>query len=419
VDALALGVVGCAVACGGLISGSAGEVGSEGGTIVPDGGAPATDVAAPSQACHKWTATSPRVQVSNIPSLVELMSAVASPSGVLVGYADEQAPPVDSSWHLHLIKLPDGQPALDQTPLHRDDSPLAWTAISIARGSSGFAATASDQSQGMQFAPIDESGVVTGEVARLAGDPGRYLLATTTGFSVLRSAFNESGTRPPPVDLALLDAAGNLVSTKTLLDRSVKTDWYERYGLPDLSFLLVWPGPSCDGCSGVFARHYAEDGTPLAPVATLHDFGPMDYGSYAIAPTTRGFLFAWSKGGAGPYDLMGQPFDADGRSLGPSGQFAQVSGANAPTFTLASTPGGDLVAAWADGPFTTDGHVYVQAVAADGSAEGTATTLDDLVTSDSSIDVVAVASPLGAMVLYENFVSEGMEVFGVPIQCAQ
>jgi hypothetical protein len=379
---------------------------------LPDGTPPPT--------CREWAATHGPVQVSNIPSIVEVMNAVPAPGGVLVGYADAQFPPVDSSWHERFVALPDGTLGPEQTPLLRNSTGLGWTAISLALTGDRGAATASDQTQGMQFVAIDSTGAPFGAVVNVAGDPGRYLLPTSSAFSVLRSAFDDSGTRPPPVELAMLDPSGNVLSTRTVLPASTPTDWYTRTGLPDGSFLLVWDTTPCPTCRAVRAQHLAEDGTSLAEPATLHTFGPMDYGDLDLAPSSRGVLVAWTEGPATTTELVSQPFEDQGTPRGARQRFAAPKGSNGPAFALAAAPGGDLVLAWADGAYSSDGHVYVQAVAADGSAEGPATTVAPLATTDSTTDLVVVASSLGAMVFYESDIPGfGIEVFGVPLHCLE
>jgi hypothetical protein len=412
---LVLTVPACFAACGAR-SPLGGPGGESGGTLLPDGGA------LPAAACPAWVATQARVQVSDIASIVELMSAIPTSTGVLVGYADSQLPAVDSSWHARLVSFGDGTLGAEETPFRRDSSQLGWTRISIAQGGGRGAATASDQATGMQFVPVDSNGAPSGPVARVAGDPARYMLPTSTGFSVLRSAFNDSGLLSPPVDLATLDPTGRVLSTRTLLDASTPVDWYTRVGLADGSFLLVWWGSNaCAGCRAVHAEHFGEGGDSLAPAATVHTFDAHSYGGYAVAassPPSTGFLFAWSDG-AGPVDLFGEPFDANGRSAGAAHRFAELPGPNAPTFTLAGAPGGDFVAAWVDGLETSQGQVYVQSVAADGSAEGPPTTLAPI-SATPELNLLAVASPLGAMVLYESDIPNyGIEVYAVPLRCSQ
>jgi len=100
---------------------------------LPDGEVVLPDSAPmPARTCRQWVGTHAPVQVSNVGSIVELMSAVPAPSGVLVGYADAQFPPVDSSWHERLVSLPDGMLGPEQTPFLRKTTGLGWTAISLA-----------------------------------------------------------------------------------------------------------------------------------------------------------------------------------------------------------------------------------------------------------------------------------------------
>jgi hypothetical protein len=313
---------------------------------LPDGDLDLPDGAPPARTCREWAATHDPVQISNIRSIVEVMNAVAAPGGVLVGYADAQFPPVDSSWHERFVSLPDGALGPEQTPILRNSTGLGWTAISLALAGDRGGATASDQTQGMQFVAIDSTGTPAGPVANVAGDPGRYLLPTSSGFSVLRSAFDDTGTQPPPVELAMLDPSGKVVSSRTVLPASTPTDWYMRTGLPDGSFLLVWDTTPCPPCRAVRAQHLAEDGTSLAEPATLHTFGPMDYGDFGLAPSSLGVLAAWTEGPAGSTELVSQPFEDRGTPGGVRQQFAAPKGSEgtgSPSHGKRSTlqPGGE------------------------------------------------------------------------------
>jgi hypothetical protein len=84
---------------------------------------------------------------------------------------------------------------------------------------------------------------------------------------------------------------------------------------------------------------------------------------------------------------------------------------------IAAAPGGDFVVAWAEGVGTVTGSLFVQSVGPDGASEGPATMLG-MVSPGSEEDVLVVASPLGAMVVYESDVPNyGIEVYAVPLTC--
>jgi hypothetical protein len=133
---------------------------------------------------------------------------------------------------------------------------------------------------------------------------------------------------------------------------------------------------------------------------------------YAVAASSSGFLEVWSEGTGDSTGLVAEPFDEDGHSTGPSSPFGNASGN---IIALATAPGGDLLAAW-DGASESAGNVYVQAVSADGTPEGTPTLLGSIMSPEQ--DLFVVASPLGGMVLYENDTPSYAEVFGVPLRCA-
>jgi hypothetical protein len=424
---LALAVLFVSASCGsrtGLdAQGGSGSASPDGGfdaasSPAPDGGASLPDVVITRAAvCHSWVQAHAPVQVSSVRSIVQVQAAIATPSGVLVGYADAQVPPVDPSWHDRIVSFGDGALGPEQSPFSRQGSPIEWSSISLALAGSRGAATASDQGQGLQFVQIDPSGAPTGSVVTLPGGQGSDMLATSTGFSVLRGPWNAEGDRTPPVSLATLDATGHLVSTTTLLDASTKANGYFRTGFSDGTFLLVWSWTRTEsGRSTAFARHFAEDGTALAPAVTLRTFGRMSWGgSFTLTPVEGGFLFAWAERDHGGSDLMGQPFDEDGRPTGSAVRFARTQGVA--VLALTPAPGGDVVAAWDDSYETNRAPIYVQAVAADGSPEGAPTKLESI--EAPVTDLFVVASTAGAMLLFEDDTTENVEVFGIPLRCAE
>src|SRR5215472_3331778 len=386
--------------------------GADGGVVLPDG------AAAPAKLCPAWVATHPPVQLSNTASIMELQSALGTSSGVLVGYADEQFPPVDPRWHARLVSYGTATLGDESSLMPRNSSQLGWTGVSLAQGNGRIAAVASDQVNGMFFVPIDQNGAPTGAPTRTPGDPGRYLLGTSTGFSALRSAFDPSGLRHSPVELASLDASGQVLGSRTILDASVPVDWYWRFGLADGSFVIVWAASdACPGCRTVRGQHFSESGVAMASVARLHDFGANEYGNYTAAATSTGFLLAWSEGGPpNPIEFVGEPFDPDGVPTGGATHFAKFPGPNAPLFALATAPGGDLRAAWVDDSLSQHPQAYVQSVRADGSPEGSVATVSTA--APSSDTVMVVASPLGAMLLYQGDIPNfGIEVYAVPLAC--
>ena len=382
-----------------------------GGAVVPDSGG----VSAP--LCHSWAATTQSpIQVSNIGSIVELQSALPTSAGVLVGFADEQFPPVDPGWHVRLVSF-DGKLDADQTPFTRNPSGLGWTRVSVAVNGTQFAATASDDSQGMLFVPTDGDGASTGTVSKTAGNPGRFMLGAGAGYSVLRSPFDDSGALVGPVSLATLDLQGQVTNTRLLLEESASFAGYARAGYPDGSFLFFWyTHDACAGCSTFHVQHDAANGAALAPPTAAHAFGANEYGTVSVATSASGFLAAWTEGSGASFDLLAQPFDPDGQPTGSAARFAQNGGQNQPVVALTAAPGGFL-AAWADGAYSTPTHLYVQSVAPDGTAGGATTTLTTIATSEDGTNLFVVATPDGAMVLYEDEVPLGIEVFALPLHC--
>ncbi|HEY5242889.1 MAG TPA: hypothetical protein VIJ22_15525 [Polyangiaceae bacterium] len=388
---------------------------------VPEAGGALTDapVGTSGPTCASWTTTNAPVQVSNIASIIGVQSAIATPAGVLVGYADDQFPPVDTSWHGRLVAFGDGSLGPDQTVLTHDALGLGWTRITFAEGFGHSGAAASDQADGLLFTTTDATGATTGSVAHNAGDSAQDLFATPSGYTILRSPFDSSGATPGPVSLATLDPSGSVSGSVQLLDATTPVVSYSRIAFPDGSFALVWLGnDACPSCLTVHAQHLASDGEALAPAVALHAFGPDSPDEYAVSASSKGLLFAWAEGGTtGPVTLSASPFDADGQPVGAPSVFAEAPNQSNVALALTAAPGGDVVASWIAGG-DVSGQLYVEAVAPDGTAEGPATTLAPVSFSPEA-DLFVVASPLGAMVLYESDVPNyGIEVYAIPLKCA-
>ncbi len=405
----------CLAGCGARtgLGESSGEAASTGGGAGAGGGGPDP------RRCPAWVKTRDAVQVSNIASIVEAQALVATPEGALVGYADAQFPPVDSSWHARSISFVDGALGADHQVLARSTSGLGWTKVSFAVAAGRAAATASDDTQGMQFVEIDPSGAPTTSPASVPGDPARFMLATSGGYSVLRSPFDPSGGNVAPVSLSSLDAPGQATMSTALRGAATPRLVYHRVRFDDGSFALVWSqaGGACK-CTELRAWHFGEDGHALSAAATLYSFGTNDFGSGVVAASSNRLLLFRTSQQDGMVSMFGAPFDANGQSLGTQHRFAMPGQANAPTLALAAAPGGDFLAVWADGDPTTTGHVHVQSLRADGSSEGPPSVIaEGSLSTDSPIFVVV--SGRRAMVLYAADVPGfGIEAFAVPLRCA-
>lgn len=389
---------------------------------VSDSALPGVDAGGPvPKACGTWMATHAAVQVSNTPSIEELMSVALVPGGVLVGYADAQLPQVDPNWHLRTVAFGDGALGPEQSVFRRDGSQLGWTRISTAGQHGVHLATASDEGGGMKVVPIDATGARAGTEVDTSGDPGRFIAPTPTGFSVLRSAFSDTGLMPAPVRLATLDDAGNVTGERTLIDSSVSLIGYSRSIRDDDSFLLWWfTDEMCTGCRTLRAQHYDPAGNSLGGSMVLHQFAATDYVAVDLAVSPVGTLAAWTERvGTTTQNMRAQAFDADGNKAGPRTTYATLQEENAPAFAIGSAPGNAYIAAWVDGVLTNSGHVSVQAVAADGSAGGPTTVLGT-VSPSSDLNVEVVANAEGAMVLYESDIPNyGIEVYAIPLRCAE
>ena len=379
-------------------------------SVVPEGG-----VAPLPPTCPSWTATAAPAQVSSIASIVDVETAVAVPTGVLVGYADIQFPPVDPNWHGRVVSFGDAALGPEQTYFTRAGGSVGWTAISFAQGFGRAAAAAADTSDGALFAGIDPTGDPSGSVAHVGTGEVKHLLATPGGFTALTSPFSldDSGDNPGPVSIATLDGAGNLQASTVLVSATPALQYYTRVAYSDGTFALLWTTQSAS--ETVILQHFSSTGSPLAQPKTLQPPGANGF-ALTAAPTSTGLLLV-STDGTG-MKLLASPFDRDGNQQGVATMFAEAS-SSVDEFALAGAPGGDVLVAWFDSGAGTGGETQVRviSVAASGSPEGPATTIASTMAAENS-SLVAVAAPGGAMVFYDDEAQGSIEVFAVPLKCS-
>ncbi|HEY4117418.1 MAG TPA: hypothetical protein VGM56_06160, partial [Byssovorax sp.] len=320
-------------------------------------------------ACPTWSAVSDPIQLTDIPSILAPQAALATSGGVLVGYADEQFPPVDAAWRVQLVGF-DGLQGADFPIATRSGGALGWTAISMAQGTSELAAAMSDQSQGTVFMRLDANGKPHGPPANPSRLSSHDLLGTPAGFSVLESAFDPDTGVVSAVSLALVDQVGHFGGSRALVSSPTPTiGGFQRVGFDDGSFTLVWfvSGP-CEGCGDAHARHFDWSGDPLADETILEAFGPMSYASPVAASSGDALLLAWSARAGSRIELDGATYDEDGRLLAGPLKFADTSSDNAPELAAVGAPGGDFLVGWIDDGLTSNAHVHVVSVARSGGA---------------------------------------------------
>jgi hypothetical protein len=410
--ALSLALASCGARSALQASGPSGGTPDAGSGPGPDAGKPTAPV------CHAWTATGKPVQVSNIPSIAVALSASPVPGGVLVGFGDAQFPPVDPTWHLRTVAYGDASLGPDQTVLMRNTSQLGWSGIYAATNGGAMLATASDEGDGMYTVPIDATGAPTGApVTTTPGDQGQFLAAAGGGFSVLRSPWDDTGEIPPPVSLATLSAAGDVLGETTILPANASITDFGRVVRDDQSFLLWWY--EATGAGGSFmGRPFDALGDAQGSAVLLRALGPMDYGGLALAASTSTTLGVWPVSTTSATTLMAQPYDASGAGIGGPVAWGMDDVQGLPTMAAAGAPGGDYVVAWIYQSETSTGQLQVQAVASDGTAEGPPTLLGDIAGSPET-DLFVVATTEGAMVFYESDTTEYVEVFAIPLACAE
>jgi hypothetical protein len=361
------------------------------------------------------------VQVSTTPSIVQVLSAEPVPGGVLVGYADSQLPPVDSSWHLRTVAYGDGALGPEQTVFTRNASQIGWSAISTASHGASMLAVASDEADGMYAVPIDDTGATAGARVTTSGNQGQFLAAAGSGFSVLRSPWDDTGEIPPPVSLATLSTAGDVTSETTILGADPTITDFGRVVREDQSFLLWWFASGASGGGSFLGRAFDAMGGALGGTVTLRAVSATDFGGLVLAASTTSpsvVLGVWPSATMTGAALLAQPFDATGATVGAPVAWGTQDGGEFPTMAVTGAPGGDFVVAWLDQSETSGGVLQVQAVASDGTSEGPPTMLGDIAASPETY-VLLVATTDGAMVFYESDTPEYVEVFAIPLRCAE
>ena len=359
------------------------------------------------------------IQLTDTRSILAPQAALATSQGVLVGYADEQFPPVDRAWRVRLVGF-DGALGADSAIASLTSAALVWTGISSAQGNTGLGAAMSDDLLGTVFKLLDPDGAPHGPPEQPTSLSSHDLLGTPAGFSVLQSAFDPNTGVVSEVKLELLDARGHRGGSHTLVSSPTPTICgYQRVGFDDGSFTLVWfvSGP-CDGCGEAHARHFDWSGTPLAADTILEAFGPMAYASPVAAASGDAMLLAWSVRAGNRIELDGATYDEDGALLAAPVKFADTSSENAPGLAATGAPGGDFLVGWVDDGSTSNAHVHVVSVARSGGANGPATSLA-AASPGSDARALVAASADGAIIAYPSDVGGfGIEVFAIPLSCA-
>ncbi len=366
--------------------------------------------------CSSWAGTHAPVQISQPTGNMALQATLVESSCATVGYANNNSPLIDPYWRVRQVFFADGSLGEAYAVLPHDGSELGWTKISLAQGFGRAGATAWDRASGMLFTSIDKTGGATGSPVVTSPLPGRALLTTPAGYTVLQAPFD--GVRAPVV-LTTLDPSGQIVGpSRQLIDDSSTVAMVSRLAFGDRSFLLLWLAEHpCPECRTLYAQHFSETGDELAPRIVVHAFAAGDYRRYAAAVSAVGFVAAWFEEIETGRLVSIAAFDADGESLGPPRVLTSMAGLFSETVALGTAPAGDVIAAWSQREEPQDVELVVQALTATGDARGEEVIVGTRrPTNNGRMQIVASSN--GAMLVYENAVtSVGDQVFAIPLQC--
>lgn len=359
--------------------------------------------------CSSWRADHDPVQMSGPDGEMQLLDALPTSNGVLVGYSNILSPNEDPFWRVRRISWDGLELGISNETLPRNPTVGPWTAISIAQGFERAAAVAAE-GQDMLFVPMDGDGAAAGAFRRTSGSAARELQATPNGYTFLETPYHGSGG---PITLVTVDVEGTVIATRILVDSDELLYRTTRVVFDDGSFGLVWFGEG----HAVYGQHFSEQGEPLAGRTTLHQYGPDDRVSYAVASSPSGLLAAWFVSSEGVRSLVVTPFDRDGVALGQSTRLADVADGHYNPVAL-SASGAEMIVAWTAPPSTStsEATLIVQSLSDTGAPLGEPVELlEGIVAQNSGLDVVATDQR--AIALYENRVIDGVQVFAIPLVC--
>lgn len=176
--------------------------------------------------------------------------------------------------------------------------------------------------------------------------------------------------------------------------------------LADGGFVVVWESYYQDGSGdGVYGQRYDSSGQAVGGEFQIHTSTGGSQGNPAIAGLPDGgFVVTWHSQHAGPYDIIGRRYDANGDPVG--GEFA-VHQSNS-TYELFSRvvalEGGGFVVSWLSGGSSVY-DVTFQVFAEDGSGVGSAVTVKantSFNTSSGRSPALAALSDGGFVIVWED-----------------
>lgn len=187
----------------------------------------------------------------------------------------------------------------------------------------------------------------------------------------------------------------------------------------DGSFIITWNGAGAGDPSGVFARRFAGDGTPLDSEFQVNSYTTYTQGGEpaVAAGTNANFVVTWPSNLSA---IMAQPFDSAGTALVAEIQVSFDYGLIAQD--VAVSPGGRFVVVWGGGtehqPLGT-GDVYGRLFDSTGTGLGTRFQVNTYTTGGQGQPAVAFTSESELVVVWTGAVGQdgsGNGIFGQRFQ---
>jgi hypothetical protein len=366
----------------------------------------------PPAQCAGWLTTGAFTTVSEpvtTGDMAYLTGMVPSAGGALITWFTLDDAPT-STWRTRAI-------GFDGTPRSAIGTHLSFPtmggvyvgAMFLAGTGCAFAGLADDVANGCRFVPLDDDGAGAGPVVTVGSTgagcvdlgvaPGGYSFVTV------------GGNGGPPLDLVTLSAAGTVLATTSL--PAPDLGYEGRLVLRDGSFLLTTSEETDGGGEAAAVQHFSAGGEAIAAAVQLTGAAAS---ILPVAQTGAGVMAAWLEGGA---SLVVQPLDEDGHAVGAEVPVAATDHEDLYGFTLAGTPGGDVIVAW----FDLDGassffDLHVQALGPDGTPRGAPNFLGSFETL-GDVDVLVDGGGQDALLVVTGATMEfDYGVLAVPLACA-
>jgi hypothetical protein len=181
---------------------------------------------------------------------------------------------------------------------------------------------------------------------------------------------------------------------------------------PDGDFVVVWEGPDASN-SGIFARRFFADGTPIADEFQVNYYTTGIQTEPALAADLDGsFVVAWSAAVAGdPNGVAVRRYDASGTPAALDFRVNTVTTFGQQRASVAMTGGGAFVVVW-DSTYGSDVEVYGRRFDASGAPLAPEFRVNQYTTGDQMLAEVAPRRAGGFVVVWR---SEGQDGSGYGI----